>query len=151
MTIFAGRRAEFLFEGVDEISYAFNTRSVATFFERTGRRHEKVCGIVETKRQDVFGKRFAELRFEFPQEIKLPKMKPLLKRKAKKQAKRLRNRKAILQAKRHPKTPCRLTPKRQTAAAMLNRAKNPVLRADALQVFTAELRHSAHSRRRHLS
>ena len=66
MTIFAGRRAEFLFEGVNEISYAFNARSVATFFERTGRRHEKVCGIVETKRQDVFGKRFAEFRFEYP-------------------------------------------------------------------------------------
>lgn len=66
MTIFAGRRAEFLFKGVDEISYAFNARSVATFFERTGRRHEKVCGIVETKRQDVFCKRFAEFRFEYP-------------------------------------------------------------------------------------
>ena len=69
MTIFAGRRAEFLFECVDEISYAFNARSVATFFERTGRRHKKVCGIVETKRQDVFCKRFAEFRFEFPREI----------------------------------------------------------------------------------
>ena len=69
MTIFAGRRAEFLFKCVDEISYAFNARSVATFFERTRRRHEKVCGIVETKRQDVFRKRFSEFRFEFPRKI----------------------------------------------------------------------------------